>query len=229
MGELDHGAKLALRADPLGVIGHVLAGVTAASPWPQETISAQRTVDGSYQATIDGAPAVVHVEFEAEPSSDSGARAVEHALVLYVALRRRVRVVVFYLHPASDGRRPLDRHALPIGEEPAAIVFRPVALWDLDPEVALDGPVGLLPFVPLMRDASLGQVRRAVDRSARRASTSGPATTSSPRPTCSAHTTLHRPPWRPSSPGRSSCSPPATRRWSARRARPCTRRSRARR
>jgi hypothetical protein len=164
MGKLDHGAKLALRADPLGIIGHVLSGVTAASAWPQETISAQRTVDGSYQATIDGVPAVVHVEFEAEPSSDSGARAAEHALVLYVALRRRVRVVVFYLHRASDGRRPLDRHTLPIGEEPAAIVFRPVALREQDPEGALTGPVGLLPFVPLMRDASLGQVKRAVER-----------------------------------------------------------------
>jgi hypothetical protein len=164
MGKLDHGATLALRVDPLGILGHVLSGVTAASPWPQETISAQRTVDGSYQATIDGAPAVVHVEFEAEPSSDSGARAAEHACVLYAALRLRVRVVVFYLHRASDGRRPLDRHTLPIGEEPAAIVFRPVPLWEQDPEVALAGPIGLLPFVPLMRDASLGQVKRAVER-----------------------------------------------------------------
>lgn len=163
MGELDHGAKLALRADPEGVIGRFLPGVTKAGPLPQETISAQRTVDGSYAATVDGREIVVHVEFEAEPTSSIGERAAQAACALFVATRRRVRVLLFYLHEAKDGRLPLDRFELPIGEEPAELVFRPVRLWQQDPEAALAGPVGWLPFVPLMRDASLGHVQRAVD------------------------------------------------------------------
>lgn len=163
MGELDHGAKLALRADPLGVLGHALRGVTAAKPLEKEMISAVRTVDGTYTATVDGEEVVVHVEFEAEPSSSSAARAVRTGCLLHALTELRVRVAVFYLHPAKDGRKPPERHRLPVGEEPPTLRVLSAPIWELEPEAVLHA-LGLVPFVGLTHDASLGHIRRAVDR-----------------------------------------------------------------
>lgn len=162
MAELDHGAKLALHIDPQGVISLGLPGAIVDGPLPAEAISAQRTVDAAFEATFaDGTHGILHVEFEAQPSSDSGTRAARAACALHIATERRVRVVVFYLHPAADGRRPPDRCVLPIGEEPVPITFQARPLWEVDPEVVLGASItGLLPFVPLMRDATLEHVRR---------------------------------------------------------------------
>lgn len=165
MGELDHGAKLALRADPQGLLGDFVPGLTVVRPFPQETLSAMRTVDGTYEVLLpDGRPALVHVEFEAEPTSTIAGRAMRAACTLHVAREVPVRVVVFYLHPAADGRRPLEEHLLPIGEAPVPVRFVAVPVWELAPEDMLAGSVGQAPFVTLAAEASLDHVRRAVQK-----------------------------------------------------------------
>jgi hypothetical protein len=165
MGELDHGAKLALRADPQGLLGDFVPGLTVVRPFPQERVSAMRTVDGTYEVVLpDGRPALAHVEFEAEPTSSIAGRAMRAACTLHVAEELPVRVVVFYLHAAADGRRPLAEHVLPIGEDSVRVRFVAVAVWELDPEAVLAGSIGQAPFVTLSEDATLDHVRRAVDK-----------------------------------------------------------------
>jgi hypothetical protein len=80
---------------------------------------------------------------------------------LFWALGRPVLSTVFYLHPAADARRPRARYTLPVGEDPAPLRFREVAFWrDLDALSVLARPVlGLLPFVGLMKNGDLEQVR----------------------------------------------------------------------
>src|SRR5687768_4804366 len=104
MAELDHGAKLALRIDPQGVISLGLPGAVVSGPLPAEAISAQRTVDASFEATFaDGTAGVLHVEFEAQPSSTSGARAARAACALHIATAAGARG---RLLPPPVRRRP---------------------------------------------------------------------------------------------------------------------------
>lgn len=51
MGELDHGAKLALRVDALSVIRLALPGASQVAPLPQQVVSAG---DAAYTAVVDG-------------------------------------------------------------------------------------------------------------------------------------------------------------------------------
>lgn len=162
MGELDHGAKLALRIEPTSIIRLGLPGAEDVRPFPAEVISAQRTADGAFLATVGDEEVAVHVEVEAEPTSDASERVARAACALYVAHGRPVRPIVYYLHESAERRRPKDRVVLPIGEPPPTLRFRRVAVWELDPEDALSsGSAGLLPFVGLMRGATLEHVRRA--------------------------------------------------------------------
>lgn len=164
MAELDHGAKIALRADPRGVLGFVRPGAVFVKPLQKEAVSVQRTADATFEVVLDGERQLLHVELEAEPSSSSAKRAARAACTLHVATDLRVRVVVVYLHPAKDERRPPERWHLPVGEADLPFELRPVVLWECDPELALAGRApGLMPFVSLMRDASFEQVRRAVE------------------------------------------------------------------
>lgn len=163
MGELDHGAKLALRIDPTPIICLGLPSARDVRPFPAEVVSAQRTADGAFLAVVDGEEVSVHVEFEAEPTSDVGDRVARAACALFVVHGRPVRPVVYYLHESADGRRPKDRATLPIGDWPPTIQFPRVPLWEIDPEVALTSRhTGLLAFVGLMRGATLEHVRRAM-------------------------------------------------------------------
>lgn len=163
MGELDHGAKLALRIDPTPIIRLGLPSALDVRPFPAEVVSAQRTADGAFVATVDGEEVSVHVEFEAEPTSDVGERVARAACALYVVHGRPVRPVVYYLHESADGRRPKDSAVVPIGDPPPTIQFPRVPLWEIDPEVALTSRhTGLLAFVGLMRGATLEHVRRAM-------------------------------------------------------------------
>ncbi len=162
MGELDHGAKLALRIDPVSILRLGLPEADDVRPFPGEVVSAQRTADGAFLVTIDGEQVAVHVEMEAEPTSDVGQRVARAACALYAAHGRPVRPVVFYLHESADRRRPKDSVVLRIGDKPCRLQFPRVAMWEVDPEVALaSGAVGLLAFVGLMRGATLDHVRRA--------------------------------------------------------------------
>lgn len=169
MGELDHGAKLALRIDPTSIIRLGLPGAEGVRSFPAEVVSAQRTADGAFLVTVGGEEVCVHVEFEAEPTSDVGQRVARAACALFAVHGRPVRPIVYYLHESADGRRPKGSVVLPIGDPPPTIPLPGVPLWRVDPELALSGQTGLLPFVGLMRGATIEHVRRAaraLDRAA---------------------------------------------------------------
>lgn len=162
MGELDHGAKLALRIDPTPIIRLGLPGAHDVRPFLAEVVSAQRTADAAFLALVDGEEVSVHVEFEAEPTSDVGERVARAACALFVVHGRPVRPIVYYLHESADGRRPKDGAVLPIGDSPPMIQFPRVPMWEVDAEFALtSGHPGLLAFAGLMRGATLEHVRRA--------------------------------------------------------------------
>lgn len=155
MGELDRGAKIALRIDALSIVHLGLPRVQEVRPFPQEVVSAMRTTDAAFVGLLDGEEVSIQVEFEAEPTSDVGLRVVRRACALFAVDGRPVRIVVFYLHPSKEQREPKDSFTLPLGEVPPPILFRPVSLWELSPEDALASRLpGLLPFVALMRGAT---------------------------------------------------------------------------
>ncbi len=106
---------------------------------------------------------VLHLEFEAEPTSDAGERVARTACGLHFGLRLPVRTTIVYLHPARNARRPKRRYRLGIGEQALDVAFRVLVVWeDLNAEeIVAEASPGLLPFAGLAKGASLDIVRRA--------------------------------------------------------------------
>ena len=160
---LDPGAKLLLERYPGHVLRAARPDAVITKPLEKEVLTAQLTPDGVFLGR-EGKRRVVHqVEFLAEPSSRVGREVARRACTLWVTLRKPVRVSLFYLHPAKDGRAPPREYALPLDEASVPVRFRVVAVWrDLDARGTLARPcLGLLPLVGLMKGHSLNAIRRA--------------------------------------------------------------------
>lgn len=78
---------------------------------------------------------VFQLEFESEPTSDSGRRVFEHAALAHLTLKRVVRPVVLYLTPGKEGRRPHDSYQWSAnGRAVLRFRFEKVCLWEQSAE-----------------------------------------------------------------------------------------------
>ncbi|MFH0902945.1 MAG: hypothetical protein V2A73_20140, partial [Pseudomonadota bacterium] len=126
-----------------------------------------RALDGCAELSVEGSEnsgPLYHVEFESQPSSDSGEGTFLHyALAMLAYPKREVRPVVYYLMPGKDGRRPKSRYRRwSRGKLVLDFRFEAVCLWKLTAEEILARPApGLWAAVALTDGATLAHVGRA--------------------------------------------------------------------
>lgn len=164
MADLDRGAKIVLQTFPEDLLRLLFPDVEPGEPLSTEAVSAQILSDRAFAGHGSEGEVVLHLEFEAEPTSDVGHRVTRAACGLYFALGTPVRTTIIYLHPAANGRRPKRSYRLPIGVAHPRVQFHTLVLWEdvsADQIIASAQP-GLLPFAGLAKGADLHQVRRAV-------------------------------------------------------------------
>ena len=169
MGLLDAAFKLLLRVRPTDLLG-LVPGVTPGRPLrllDKEFAPAPalpRALDGCVELADEAAGTVFHVEFEAEPRSDTGLRVFQHCALAHLGLAGRpVRPVVFYLTPGTEGRRPQDRYSWEAdGRVVLELRFEAVRMWDLGPAELLARPCpALWAAVALCAGVTLADVGRA--------------------------------------------------------------------
>jgi hypothetical protein len=138
MGLWDLTLKRLLRACPDDLLS-LLPGVRHGRPlrlldkeFPPP-VALPRALDGCVEVAEPGEDGtVLHVEFEAEPRSDTGRRVFEHCVLAHLGLGRPIRPVVFYLSPAPDGRRPLAGYGWAADDRDVLLLrFETVCLWEL--------------------------------------------------------------------------------------------------
>jgi hypothetical protein len=168
MGRWDRDFKVIGRLRPLDLLG-LVPGARArgvARSLDKELASAPplpRALDQIVEVEEpDGTLAAYQLEFEAEPRSDTGERVFEHWAYSRMVLGRALRLVVFYLAPGKEGRRPQRRFAATSGRTTARFSFEVVCLWKVDVALML-GPQtpGLWALAPLARGAGPAQIERA--------------------------------------------------------------------
>jgi len=169
MGLLDAALKLLVRAGPAELLG-LVPGVPADRAWrlldkeftPPPPLP--RALDGCLEVTGEEGGTVYHLEFEAEPRSDTGLRVFRHCALAHLGLEGRpIRPIVYYLTPGREGRAPQDRYAWTAdGKTVLELRFEITCLWERQPAdlLARRAPA-LWALVPLCAGATLADVAQA--------------------------------------------------------------------
>ncbi|HEY3358072.1 MAG TPA: hypothetical protein VGQ83_32785 [Polyangia bacterium] len=170
MGLFDATLKLLLRARAHDLLG-LLPGVNPTRPLrlldkefaPPPPLP--RALDGCLELADDEEDGTVfHVEFEAEPRSDTGLRMFRHCALAHLGLNGRpIRPVVFYLTPGTEARPPQETYGWQAHGRPVLeFRFETVCWWRLVAGEVLARPApALWATVALCGGATLGDVGRA--------------------------------------------------------------------
>lgn len=164
LGDLDRGAKFVLQNFPEDLLRVAFPGVEPGEPIGTEVVSAQVLSDRAFVGQGPDGEVVLHVEFEAEPTSDVGHRVSRTACGLYFATGVPVLTTIVYMHAAADRRRPKAIYRLPVGARHVELTFNALVLWEdlVATQVVAEARPGLLPFAGLAKGARLETIRAAV-------------------------------------------------------------------
>ena len=140
---------------PVAVIDADVSTVTAAADkvlWVEERV-----------------PSILHLEFQASHDAKLGSRVLQYNVLLGVRHSVSVRSLVILLRPEAAGRDLTGQvcWCLPSGRQYLEFQYEPIRLWQLSPEVLLEGGLGTLPLAPLTkisRPALPGLIQRMVER-----------------------------------------------------------------
>ena len=114
-------------------------------------------------------PSILHLEFQASHDAKLGSRVLQYNVLLGIRHSVSVRSLVILLRPEAAGRDLTGQvcWCLPSGRQYLEFQYEPIRLWQLSPEVLLEGGLGTLPLAPLTkisRPALPGLIQRMVER-----------------------------------------------------------------
>ena len=135
--------KRIVESDPLGML-HFL-GLAGASAEPFDADLSTIKPQADYLLRVTEPDYLAHIEFQSTYAVDMGRRMLMYAAVTHYNTGLSVESTLILLREPADGRAITGN----IEYGTNSFHYRVVRLWELEPEILLNGPAALLPLVPL--------------------------------------------------------------------------------
>jgi predicted transposase YdaD len=165
MGRWDIFSKLLIGARPEQYVRWLLPGATLVETLDTALKIQELLTDGLLKVSIDGKPALLHVEFQSYDDPTMGSRMLKYNVLAEHQYKLPVYSIVVYLRKHKVPRTPYIRRFIN-GRIVHRFHFDIVKLWNIPAEriIALDWE-GLLPLLPLSKGGKKPElVQRMVDR-----------------------------------------------------------------
>lgn len=146
----DNTLKQLLQQHPQAFIQWFLGEATFVKAIPEERANVQLKVDGLLEVVKDGAPMLLHIEFQTYPDAEMAERLLEYNVITRRQLRLPVRSCVIYLLGAGTVPKSPLYWGLPDGQKILDFHFDSIQLAHLTPQDVMQmGQPALLPLLPL--------------------------------------------------------------------------------
>ncbi len=165
MGEVDQSFKRLFLLEVVALLEWLLGDVKDIEPLSTDLATERQLLpDTLYRAIFEGIPCIINVEFQSEPDDE-----IPYRLYIYAARaahQYRLPVISVVIWVFDRGPVPTPPYRMEVGSWFSGLWnYHSIKLYEQSPQALLAaGSPGILPLVPLAKDATIADAEAAMQR-----------------------------------------------------------------